>query len=131
MTALADGNGLGALGRSSDSIKLAEASRGIKCAVVAGCNRGERRWGEKSVAGNGWSSKLGSITWVARESERRVGVMPTLGSSARFRVSAGDDLFGTGVAAMAKMSASCWMASICASPREARGDVGVGLRMAQ
>jgi hypothetical protein len=77
--------------------------------------------------GNRGSSKSGLITWVARESERRVGVMPTLRSSTRFRVSAGGDLFGTGVAAIAKMSASCWMASICASPREARGDAGVGL----
>jgi hypothetical protein len=65
------------------------------------------------------------------EGAKEVGFKPTLGSLAL--AGAGDrvGLVAAGFAATAKMSASCWMASIWASPTEARGDAGEGLRMAQ
>ena len=70
-----------------------------------------------------------------------MGVMPTLGSAAGWagglavggvgkRGGAGGDR-GSGLAAVEKMSASCLMASSWASPMEARGEAGEGLRMAQ
>jgi hypothetical protein len=36
-----------------------------------------------------------------------------------------------GMTQTVKMSASCWIASSCALPREANGEAGAGLRMAQ
>jgi hypothetical protein len=106
----------------------AELSGGMTWAV---CNLGERRLGVERSGGTEVCTVLGSMMLGAGESEGGVGWKPTLGSAARAGEGTHVGLVGAGWAATANMLASCWMASIWASPMEARGDAGAGLQMAQ
>jgi hypothetical protein len=128
----------------------AEASGGTTCGSALRCSHGERRMGEGRAGGRGGSKGSGGMTCGPRAGDRGVGVLATLGSAALASGGRGTDLGGavgrgvmgfalggaaarvcTGLAATAKMSASWWMASICASPMAARGKAGVGLCRAQ